>query len=56
MQIVPTEVEHVVQVCLRNTDGTFQIVEPLLDATEPQDETTGEDKETADTATLREAL
>ena len=56
MQIVPTEVEHVVQVCLRNTDGTFQIVEPLLDATEPQDETTGEDEETADTATLREAL
>ena len=62
-QVVLTEVEHgvqvEVQVCLRDADGTFLTVEPLLEATEPQDgtqETTGEDGETADTATLREAL
>ena len=58
-QVVLTEVEHGVKVCLRDADGTFLTVEPLLDATEPQDETqetTGEDRETADTATLREAL
>ena len=39
MQIVLMEVEHGVQVCLRDADGTFLTVEPLLDATEPQDET-----------------
>ena len=39
MQVVHTEVEHGVQVCLRDADGTFLTVEPLLDATEPQDET-----------------
>ena len=54
-QVVLTEVEHGVQVCLRDADRTFLTVEPLLDATKPQDgtqEMTGEDGEMADTATL----
>ena len=38
-QLVLTEVEHGVQVCLRNADRSFLKVEPLLDATQPQDET-----------------
>ena len=33
-QVVLTEVEHGVQVCLRDANGTFLMVEPLLGTTE----------------------
>ena len=61
-QVVLTEVEHGVQVCLRDADGTFLMVEPLLGAAEPREdsqdtqETTGQNEEAVDAVTLREAL